>query len=104
MPWNPYTPAENITSILDLLSYGNTVTDNAFGLTISFSIFAICMIALYGRVRKAEGIMYSSFITMILSIFLFIPGLVADWTIVLFMVMTLGSVLADAAYRRYISV
>jgi len=104
MPWEAFEQAENITSILDMFNYANTVTDNVFGMTISFSIFAICMIALYGRVRKGEGIMYSSFFTFVLSTFLFIIGLVKEQIIVIFMVMTLGSILVDVAYRRYISV
>ena len=93
MAW-PYPLAMNITNLMELFSYGNSVTDGLFGNTLPFSIFAISLGMMYGRVEIKDSMMVAGYITTLFSVFLKVVGMVSDPVVVLFVLIAAVSTIA----------
>ena len=61
-------PVYNGTTPVDMIAYGNTITNNLFGLILLMSLWVVLMYAIYGAGSKTEdSITISTFITTIVS-------------------------------------
>lgn len=98
--WESYVEAQNITSVLELMYYGNTVTDGTFGMFIPFSIFVISLMMMYGRIKTENSIIVASYNGWIFALLLKVIGLVGDWVVVAFTVIVAVSVIAAMAHRK----
>ena len=73
----------NVTSFNEIMRYGNMVASNSLGLMILVITFVVSFMAMRQGQAEIPGVnakifVASSFITMIMSVFLFIIGMVND--------------------------
>jgi len=88
--WTTYaTP--NVTGFYDMLTYGNSVTGNYFGLGLVLSLFMIFFIT-FRRFGNDVAFTSSSFISFILSVLLRATGLLGDIWVIVFIIMSAVSV------------
>ncbi len=87
----PYYPYPNGTGdFLGLMTYNNTVTNDAFGLALVIIIFMVMFLAFKGF-RTEQALTSASFITAISTYLLSVLGLVSTWVILIPTVMVVGS-------------
>ena len=89
MPSFP-TP-ENVTDVISLFGYSNTLTSNVFSGIMLFVVWLVIFISLK-QWQSESALTASTFITFILSVFMLAGGLVGDWVVI----MTLIAMLASA--------
>lgn len=90
----PYFPYPNVTNgFQDILTYGNTVTDNYFSISILIALFMIILLSmLVRRVQSERAFASAAFSTTLVSyIMILIPGFISPDIIV---IMTLISALS----------
>jgi len=77
-----YSSYENITSFVDMLTVSNTITD---GILASGFIFVIWVVLFFSSVSygRSKAIIYASFITFIVSLFMNVMTLVDFWVVAL---------------------
>jgi hypothetical protein len=81
----------NATSIVDLFSYGNYVTNNVFGLFILVSVFLVMFLAMK-QYPTEKAFASSSFTTALVSYMLSILGLVPSYAVLITTLMVITSV------------
>lgn len=70
--WVDNALPDNVTDIVDIVQYNNTITNNAFGISILFAFFVVMFIAT-GREPKTS-LPTSLFTTTLVSIFMAVPS------------------------------
>lgn len=73
MPW--FDNPSNLTDINKTLYYVNDVTDNMFGVAILLIVFTISFMALKSRYPIESALPSSMFTTTLISIFLWLLGI-----------------------------
>jgi hypothetical protein len=99
--WSVWTPYEyvNITNYTGMITYSNTITGSYFGLSVIFMTFIISYI-MTRRYPTAVAIAFSGYISFVLSIFLRILNVVADWVVILFAVFVISATIAMLVYKK----
>jgi hypothetical protein len=94
-----YAEPQNMTGIMDIFEYANSVSDNIFGVGIVITLYAVVFGWLILRGEEApDCAIVAGFITSIASVFIYIGGLISGWH--LFMVFMLTILPALWAYYR----
>lgn len=91
-------PVENLTLVTDLFSVASIFTNGVFGVMILFVIF-FGLLMLLSAFSRADAFLASSFVTLVLTIFLRYIGLVDDKT-TLFVLAVFFSALAASYFAR----
>lgn len=85
-----YYPEPDGTTFVDLFSYANTVTNDLWGavslLTFYFIIFA--SLRFYGT---DKALVTASFLTFLISVLFYLMSWVADWVVLVLIVITITS-------------
>jgi hypothetical protein len=72
----------NMTGIMGMFEYANSVTDNLFGILLLLSLYIIVIGYLNGRGEKIlDSMMVSGFITSVLAMILLMGGLIDGRTL-----------------------
>lgn len=104
MAWTEYELLTNGTSVLQLFQYSNNVTDGVFGYSIAVSIWIMMFSMIYKRERMEDAVVFASFFSMILNIFLFTVGIVNDNVVVISILLTgISAVLSNTRKPEYTS-
>ncbi len=85
-----YDNPTNISSFDGLVAYNNTVTNGFFAIFMLAGVFLICFQAT-GNQRKEVSFAFSTFVTLISSIFFAALGLVGGHVVVVLAVLTAGA-------------
>lgn len=85
-----YMNATNITGIVDLMSYANTVSGGLFSVGILISLFAIISISSIIGGMKKEGLVTAGFITLLAAILMRIINLIPDYVLIFTIVVFFG--------------
>ena len=89
MPFTPF-PDANITSLIGLMTYANTVTNNWFAILFLFILYIVSILSMYrNNVDIIVATATSSFLMIIISKLFEIAGLVKNEIVVLFIVLSL---------------
>ncbi len=94
-----YYPIVNGSTFIDLMKYNNTVTNDAFGLTILFMVFVIGFVTSKSSTMNEEAFAVSSFITTLAGLMLTAMGIIAPY-ILMFPVFALGMAMMILYKRR----
>jgi hypothetical protein len=78
-----FTDPENLTGLVDMMQYANTVTDNSWGIAILSAVFLI-IVLVQTRFEKRFAISSASYTSAILAIFFRILSLITDTQFFLF--------------------
>lgn len=86
-----FAPPSNVTGIVDVFSYGNTVTGGLFGIALLLIVFVVSFVAL--KVYPTEKAMAaSSFTTALTSYMLSAVSLVPNYAVLITTIMVIASV------------
>lgn len=89
-----YAEPENMTGIMDIFRYANTVSDSIFGIGMLVSLYIIVFAWLHGKGEESlKCFIAAGFITSIVSVFLFLGGLVENWHMFMVFMITVLSAL-----------
>jgi len=80
-------PSANITDFVGFFEYANSVTDNMF-MNVTLMIFWVVTFISLKHYSTEQAFSAASFICMILSTLLRITGLVSEYLVILFLIMT----------------
>ena len=75
-----YTEPENMTGLVDIFNYANTVSNNIFGIGLIISLYVIVFMFLRGRGTETSNCMISAgFISVWAAIILFMMGTIDNY-------------------------
>jgi len=70
----------NFTGLLDIFKYANTVSDGVFGIGIAITLYIVVFGYLHLKGEQPlDCAVVAGFFTSVVSIFLFIAGLITGW-------------------------
>ena len=74
-----YANPQNMSGIIDIFTYANSVSDNMFGIGFVLSLYIIITIYMSGRQETiGEAMTVSGFITSIIAMFCLMAGLITS--------------------------
>jgi len=83
-----YPSPENMTSLFEIITYGNSVTDSLLGTGIVFSLYLTTLLYVLGKNHNfGDAMVLAGFITVPIATLVFVAGLVNGY--VLFVVSSL---------------
>jgi len=75
-----YPNPENMTSVIDIFQYANTVSKLIYGVGIAIALYLIILLYLDGKGEDfVDSAIASGFTTVIFSMFLYLAGLLGGW-------------------------
>lgn len=81
-------PRPNISTFVDFLEYGNYVSNNLYMNLGVGAFFIVSFITLMGYTEPKKAFATSSFITMILSFLFHTVGVLSEYLVAVFVIMT----------------
>lgn len=88
-----YDYPTNVTGLLTGVEYGNSITEGYLGAAIIFAVFSVTLLSVVLSGRKPSvGLALASFISMVLSIFFLVLGIVSPYVLVISVILLIASI------------
>jgi len=87
------TTLQNATYVIDIMHYANDITGGVLGTLFLVSIFFILFFTFKLRYDFDDTLTSAAFLTSVISLFLYLAGLINIWIMIVFVVITLACIL-----------
>lgn len=85
---------QNVTSILDVFNYANTVTNFIFWQLMLLVIFIVTFVSLRSKNSTEQSFSAAGFLTGVIGIFMYSVGIVQELPLIVSIILIIGSFVA----------